>query len=191
MKKMDTKFVFTEPMDGSVEKEGEPEEAEVEEDGGIIEKQADDIASHLIQVLTNQFRKREDREPTKEEICLLLEELSQERIGALMRGEDDEVVTAKDEGDEGDEGGEEEEEGEEEVDEGKEGEEEVDEGEEGDKGEIGNVIDEMEEGKVKREEEKETGKRKGEVEATHSPSKILCCEITDQNIDSNKQNLCQ
>jgi tRNA G18 (ribose-2'-O)-methylase SpoU len=49
---------------------------------------ADEIAKKLIETLVEGFRAKEKRDPTPEEVGELMAELSEERIAALLSGED-------------------------------------------------------------------------------------------------------
>ena len=46
----------------------------------------DEIAKKIIDMLINAFKKRENREPTNEEVGELMDELSEERIAVLLNG---------------------------------------------------------------------------------------------------------
>ena len=48
--------------------------------------EADEIAKKIIDMLINAFKKRENREPTNEEVGELMDELSEERIAVLLNG---------------------------------------------------------------------------------------------------------
>ena len=61
--------------------------AEVEYDS--VESQADDIAKKLILMLEESFRKKSGRDPTKEEVEELMGELTEERLNALLSGEEE------------------------------------------------------------------------------------------------------
>lgn len=77
------------------------------------ESPADAIAKQLIGLLVGAFRTREGRDPTAEEVEEMMSELTEERINALMGGEDEEQ-DAEEYCDEEEQEGEEEGEGEEE-----------------------------------------------------------------------------
>ncbi len=55
--------------------------------------EANDIASKLMSFLREGFIKREDREPSDNEMCDLLSEMTEDRIMELMGGEDEEHQT--------------------------------------------------------------------------------------------------
>ena len=60
---------------------------EVKDDS--VESQADEIAKKLIVMLAEGFRKKSGREPTKEEVEELMSELTEERLTALLSGEEE------------------------------------------------------------------------------------------------------
>ena len=59
-------------------------------------EQADDIAKKIIDMLVEAFRAREAREPTGEEVEMMLSELTEERVASMMSGEDVEAIESHD-----------------------------------------------------------------------------------------------
>ena len=53
-----------------------------------VNVEADEIAKKLIETLVEGFKAKEKRDPTPEEVGELMAELSEERIAALLSGED-------------------------------------------------------------------------------------------------------
>lgn len=51
-----------------------------------IEAEADDIASTITKILVQAFAQKEGREPTAEEVQMLIEELTEERIESMLSG---------------------------------------------------------------------------------------------------------
>jgi hypothetical protein len=58
------------------------------EDSSEIAAEADDIASAITSILVKAFVQKEGRDPTNEEIQLLIEELTEERIESMLNGTD-------------------------------------------------------------------------------------------------------
>jgi hypothetical protein len=69
---------------------------------------ADDIASAITKILVKAFTEKEGRDPTNEEVQMLIEELTEERIESMLSGLDEPAAEEKEDGSEGEEGEEEE-----------------------------------------------------------------------------------
>ena len=66
------------------------EDGRVEQDE--VNRDADDIAAAITNILIKAFVSKEKREPTNEEIQMLLEELTEERVESMLNGGDGEAV---------------------------------------------------------------------------------------------------
>lgn len=53
-----------------------------------IEAEADDIAATITKILVQAFTQKEGREPTSDEVQMLIEELTEERIESLLNGKE-------------------------------------------------------------------------------------------------------
>ena len=53
-----------------------------------INAEADDIASAITKILIKAFVAKEGRDPTNDEVQMLIEELTEERIESMLNGED-------------------------------------------------------------------------------------------------------
>lgn len=56
---------------------------------------ADDIASAITKILIKAFADKEGRDPTNQEIEMLFEELTEERIESMLNGTEEPAVSAK------------------------------------------------------------------------------------------------
>jgi hypothetical protein len=58
---------------------------------------ADDIASAITKILVKAFTAKEGRDPTNEEVQMLIEELTEERIESMLNGLDEPAAEEKEE----------------------------------------------------------------------------------------------